>query len=388
MKDTEQQVVDSNENRSLLNKATSAVKGVFNILPKGEQIFGLVRNGLNVANNINSAGLNASSSALFAGLGTIATQAVSVYGQNLNLNTVLTHITGLGNFGTTAGTNLGEITGYLRQGSHNILNVFTDATNLSSKILQLFYNSVPTDGMTIPMFTKYVLYFVSIYYGTNIIAGIARNSCRIMDGITDKILSILNGQNRGQTTMHSRRNRTHYIDPKTNKIRKNYGGTAIPKYRPNRIFDRKNRLKNKNEERIISVMATFLMQWLNTELNQEPQPTFVEILLQIPDQSVRWMMRMDSNVNEKQQNDMKQYILECTPCDIIKWFYYSLLHSNNASEKVENWITQLPYCDFINPLPWMEQSIEMLQEQEPSLLEKYQLPENNIPWNRLQAYLN
>lgn len=367
-------ITNSNENRSLFSKAASAVKSAVSFLPKGNTVLNFVASGLTVAG---------AAAASATGLGSVASEAVAAYGRNRNLNTVLTHITSLGNVGTTVGESIGGIFQDLRTGSREILGVVTNATELTSRILRMFYSSVPTDGLTIPTVTKYALYLIAMYYGTNMIKVLTRNSGRLVDGITDKILSILNGRNQVRTI----RRIVHH----NGKVPAHYNNNFIATNRSNYILNSRKNLQNRllkqlSREQIINNMSMFLMEWLVTELNKEPQPTLIDILRQVPQQTATILKKIKPNITAEIQEDMKQYMLNMTPCDIIYWFYFSMSQLDNVPERVRTWIFQLPHCNLIDPQPWMLMPLRILLER-PEPENYYKVPENNIPWDKMQEQL-
>lgn len=382
--------IQSNENQALISTANDSVRGVFSYWPGFKDVFNSIKTGLGigVTAGTTAAATVAATAAATSPLGTAVHETISGFWQYWRSDNVMNTFLGLGDVGPTVGRNIGEISEHIRDVSQGMSYVVNNATALQSRFLLSLNNSISTDGLTPSTIVKCALVLFAAYYGRAIIRQLAQDTCNIMRGINRKILEVIEGPNRGQTNTLSVQNRTLYIEPKTNKARKSHRGTVISNYRPpKRILDRTNQRNIKNEKKIINAMAMYLTGWLDTELNKEPRTALVEILRQIPDQLVKWLA--GRGVDEDQQEDLRQYMLERTPCDVIEWFYYTLSRPNiHAKERVKNWINQLPICKFIDQPPlWMnQQTLETLLELPVS--EKYQVPENNISLDTLQAYLN
>ena len=375
-----------NNNQSMTSKAESVANNTIFRLPGGSRIWNLVKSGvaMSIAGGAALAGGAGGAGAAITGLASVASNAINGWLNSRTVQSIVTHLTDLGNVGETVGQSIGGISQDIRAATHGISGVVTNATGLASQILQLLSRSMP-DSLTAPTITKYALLFMLMRYAPGVIRTLTSNMNTIMFEITNKIASMINGPNQARTNRQQIIVRHH-----NGKVPAQYNNFVATK-RSNYISSRKNfrnqLSKQLSREEINKKMSTYLMEWLDTELNTEPQPTLIDILQQVPQQTAIILKKINPNITTESQEEMKQYMLNRTPCDIIDWFYYSMSPQlDNVPENVRRWIYQLPQCDLTDPDQWMRVPLSMLPERPD--LESYKVPENNIPWENIQEQLN
>lgn len=384
-----------NNNQSITSKAASTTNSTLSFLKGSSKLLNVVRSGLKIglgAAGVASVAVGAGATGVAVGagatgatitnLGLIASETVKGWFQSRTVHNMVTYLTGLGNVGENVGQSIGGIFQDLRAGIHGISGVVTNATNLTSKILRLFSNTVP-DSLTSSDITKYTLILMILYYAPGIIGTLANSTNRVVEGITTKIESMLNGgQNQVRVTK-----RIVYRNGKVPvHFNNNFAATKHSNYISSRKNFRNQLSKQLSKEEINNKLSTYLMEWLATELNNEPQPTLIDILQQVPQQTATILKKIKPNITTEIQENMKHYMLKMRPCDIIDWFYYSMSSQlDNVPENVRRWIYQLPHCDLIEPQPWMRMPLSTLLERpDPEI---YKVPENNIPWDKMQEQL-